>query len=184
MSKLHFRLVYCCLRTATQLKFFHCRFYSRQLDSPADSLPTEDFFEVAAARIAELSTEVEEEAAATYAEDTPTPRLVVIATNADTVSAASDKLEVEEDAADGADGEDDEDQNDVDSPSSEDASRTEAADSGVMLDEGSSTAATTPDESMTNVFSPKKQPGASMTDAILDRKQSLQSSTKSSALVK
>ena len=139
---------------------------------------------MASARIAELTTEdIEDEAAAsTYAEDTPTPRLVVIATNADTVSAASNESEDEGAGCGDCADDDDDDHNDETLPS--EASRTEAADSGVMVDDGSSTAATTPDDSMANVFSPKKQPAASMTSAILDRKQSLQSSTKSSALVK
>ena len=96
----------------------------------------EDFYDVAAARLAELSPEVDAEEAP-YAEDTPTPRLVVIAENIDSVCQRNTHDDDEDD--------DEEDDDDLTE------SKTEVSDSGV--NDLSSTAATTPEES--NIFSPQ-----------------------------
>ena len=113
----------------------------------------EDFYEVAAARMAELSPEggdEDEDGTAIYAEDTPTPRLVIIAENIDSVSEGKSLEEAPEPDLSTETFEDDEDDyDDVDDDHTQ--SRTEVSDSGV--NDLSSTAATTPEES--SIFSPQ-----------------------------
>ena len=114
---------------------------------------TDDFYEVAAARMAELS-DAENDEPAVYAQDTPTPRLVIIAENIDSVGSVGSVGESDDD--DCADCHTEEDQDVVYDDDGDDDANTEGLDSGVGVD-SSSTAATTPDDAQ--VFSPKpKQP--------------------------